>query len=127
MKTNEHDTLPADRMVESELNLKDGWDSQAVSNLIRSKSSLGDMPAFLFLGKQETALLREHLAQAFGEEAVSTLHDTYYMGLRVYEVLVDSFVRVAGKKVNRVLHDPIARRPSWREDTSDALWQLRVL
>lgn len=126
MKTNEHDTLPADHMVESELKFTEKWDSHAVSNLIRSKSSLGDMPAFLFLGKQESAMLREHLAQAFGEEAVSTLHDTYYMGLRVYEVLVDSFVRVAGKKTTRTLQDPIARRPNWRTDTSDALWQLRV-
>ncbi len=30
-----------------------------------------DMPSFLFLGKQEAALLREDLAQAFGQEAVS--------------------------------------------------------
>ena len=126
MKTNENDTLPDDQSVESELNLTEKWDSHAVSNLIRSKSSLGDMPAFLFLGKQESDLLREHLAQAFGEEAVSTLHDTYYMGLRVYEVMVDSFVRVAGKKTTSTLQDPIARRPDWRTDTSDALWQLRV-
>jgi len=126
MNANHTPVLPDTRSVRSELIFEDSWDSTAVSGLIRSKCSLGEMPAFLFLGRKEIALLREHLAAAFGVEAVTTLHDSYYMGLEVVEIDCDSFVFAAGRKSTRTLQDPIARRPAWRDRDTDALWQLRL-
>ena len=118
--------LPDTSSVASELTLEDSWDSTAVSGLIRSKCSFGETPAFLFLGGKEAELLREHLAAAFGKESVITLHDSYYMGLKVVELSCDSFVHVAGRKTSRVLQDPIARRPAWRDRETDALWGFRI-
>ena len=118
--------LPDTGSIESELTMKDSWDSTAVSGLIRSKCCFGETPAFLFLGKMEADLLRDHLAIAFGAAAVVTLHDSYYMGLKVVELQCDRFVHVAGRKTSRLLQDPIARRPSWRDRETDALWGLRL-
>lgn len=118
--------LPDLAEVEAELEFKDRWDSAAVSSLIRSKSGQGETPAFLFLGRREGALLRGHLASAFGTEVVHSLKGTYYMGLEVVEVDGDSFLRTAGRKAVRTLQDPIARRPAWRDSAADALWQFRV-
>lgn len=126
MNTEHAPNLPDTRSVKSELTFVDSWDSTAVSGLIRSKCSFGEMPSFLFLGREETKLLREHLAAAFGAECVSTLHDSYYMGLKVVELDVDSFVHVAGRKATRILQDPIARRPAWRDRETDTLWQFRL-
>lgn len=106
--------------------MRDTWDTRAVSDLIRSKCRFGETPAFLFVGKKEAALLREHLAAAFGAEAVATLHQTYYMGLEVVEIGVDSFVFTAGRKVSRTLQDPISRRPAWRDAETDSMWHLRI-
>ncbi len=119
-------TFPDDRTVSSELTLGDSWDSTAVSELIRSKSSLGETPAFLFLGRKETALLRDHLGAAFGADTVTTLHDSYYMGLEVVEIDCDSFVFAGGRKIIRTLQDPISRRPAWHDRDTDSLWQFRV-
>src|SRR5688500_17434472 len=71
--------IPDSAMLGSEVELGEKWDSAAIARLIRSKSSLGESPAFLFLGKQEAAMLRRHLERAFGAEAVTTLRTTYYM------------------------------------------------
>lgn len=106
--------------------MRNTWDTQAVSDLIRSKSRFGETPAFLFLGKSEAALLREHLASAFGAEAVATLHQTYYMGLEVVEIDTENFIFTAGRKVSRTLQDPISRRPAWRDANYDSLWHFRV-
>ena len=57
--------------VPSELSFADSWDGEAVSELIRSKCDHGETPAFLFLGRKESLLLRNHLAESFGEEAVT--------------------------------------------------------
>jgi hypothetical protein len=126
MKVEHKNMLPDTRSVASELTFSDSWDSTAVSGLIRSKCCFGETPAFLFLGRKEADLLREHLAAAFGTESVSTLHDSYFMGLEVVELNCDSFVHVAGRKTARVLQDPIARRPHWRDRETDSLWGLRL-
>ncbi|MEM1084807.1 MAG: hypothetical protein AAGI48_11915 [Verrucomicrobiota bacterium] len=118
--------VPDTESVASELTMKDSWDTTAVSGLIRSKCSFGETPAFLFLGRKEADLLRAHLAAAFGSESVLTLHDSYYMGLKVVEISCDSFVHVAGRKTTRVLQDPIARRPAWRDRETDTLWHFRL-
>lgn len=122
----EHKLLPESQAAKSEITLRGVWDSRAISDLIRSKSAYGEMPACLFLGRKEALLLRSHLASAFGEEAVATLKSTYYMGLEVVEVDFDSFVSTGGRKTQRTLQDPIARRPAWRDRETDALWQLRI-
>ncbi len=113
-------------MVASELSFGDYWSPEAVSNLIRSKCSFGETPSFLFVGKKEAGLLQEHLAEVFGREAVSTLHGTYYMGLEVVEIEVESFFFAGGRKTVRTLQDPIARRPAWRDRETEALWQFRI-
>jgi hypothetical protein len=121
-----HTILPDTIPVATELTLGDSWDSAAIASLIRSKCNLAQSPAFLFLGRSEATLLRGHLAAAFGREAVATLNATYYMGLRVIELAVPSFVRTAGRKTIRTLQDPIARRPAWRDQDTDSLWQFRL-
>jgi len=126
MKTQHSHNLPDSSSVESELNFDAHWDSQAVSSLIRSKCTFGEMPSFLFLGRKEAKLLQQHLAAAFGDDNVPTVHESYYMGLKVVELDVDSFVNVAGRKTTRVLQDPIARRPAWRDRDTGALWQFRI-
>lgn len=122
-----HDTpFPDVTTVAAELELDGAWNTEAVSALIRSKCEYGETPAFLFLGRKEASLLRDHLAKAFGAESVSTLRDTYYMGLEVVEIEVDSFVFTGGRKVVRTLQDPISRRPAWRDRDTEAMWQLRI-
>jgi len=118
--------LPDVWSLESELAFERGWDSAAVSLLIRSKSDFSETPACLFLGKLEAALLRRHLAQAFGPDSVATLKGSYYMGLEVVEIDRVSFVFAGGRKSVRTLQDPIARRPAWRDRIADALWSLRL-
>lgn len=118
--------IPDDATLAPELSFADTWDSVAVSDLIRSKSSFGETPAFLFIGQKEAGLLREHLAQVFGSEAASILKDTYYMGLEVVEIECEQFLYAGGRKTVRTLQDPISRRPAWRDRDTDTLWQLRI-
>lgn len=112
--------------VPSELSFEDTWDGEAMSELIRSKCEYGETPAFLFLGMKEALLLKEHLAESFGEEAVSTLKGTYYMGLDVITIDCESFIATGGRKAVRTLQDPISRRPAWRDRDTEALWQFRI-
>jgi hypothetical protein len=63
--------------IPSELSFTDRWDGEAVTELIRSKSTAGETPAFLFLGRREARMLKEHLAEIFGEETVVTQNGTY--------------------------------------------------
>lgn len=119
-------SLPDDHKVEPELSFDEVWESDLVAELIRSKSSREETPAFLFVGKKEAGLLREHLAEVFGPESVVTLHDTYYMGLEVIELECATFLFTSGRKSMRVLQDPISRRPAWRDRDSDAKWQFRA-
>lgn len=115
---------PANAAID--LHLDDVWDSAALAELIRTHSSHGASPAFLFLGSHEAGLLRKHLGAAFGEESVATLRSLYYMGLEVVEIDKDRFLRVAGRKVARTLQDPISRRPAWRDRETESLWSLRI-
>jgi hypothetical protein len=126
MKHTNTTPVPDAMSLVPELSMHDTWDSRAVSELIRSKCRFGETPAFLFIGKKEAELLREHLAEVFGAEAVATLHQTYYMGLEVVEIGCDSFLFTAGRKVIRTLQDPIARRPAWRDRETEAMWQFRI-
>ena len=112
--------------VPSELSFADAWDGDAVSDLIRSKCDHGQTPAFLFLGRKEAHLLKQHLAETWGDESVVTLHGTYYMGLVVVTIDCESFLATGGRKAIRTLQDPIARRPAWRDSEVDALWQFRI-
>ena len=119
-------TLPDTNPVASELTFGERWDSAGIAGLIRSKSTQGETPAFLFLGKAETALLRRHLAEAFGEEAVATLRASYYQGLEVIPLECESFVFAGGRKTRRILQDPISRRPAWQDREISGLWKLRI-
>jgi hypothetical protein len=109
-----------------DLLLGDAWDSAAVSDLIRANSSANASPAYLYLGTHEAELLRQHLSAAFGEESVASLKHLYYMGLEVVEIQHERLLRVAGRKVQRTLQDPISRRPAWRDRESESLWNLRI-
>ena len=121
-----HRPYPDVSTVPSELSFTDCWDGEAMSELIRSKCDHGETPAFLFLGMKEALLLKEHLAKSFGEEAVTTLHGTYYMGLDVITIDCESFIATGGRKAIRTLQDPISRRPAWRDRETEALWQFRI-
>lgn len=121
-----HQPYPDVSTVPSELSFSGIWDGEAVFELIRSKSDHGETPAFLFLGRKEAVLLREHLASAFGEEAVPTLYGTYYMGLDVITIDCESFLATGGRKCIRTLQDPLSRRPAWRDRDTEALWQFRI-
>ncbi len=77
------------------------WDTLAVARLIRENSTTEISPAFLYLGRNETQLLRDHLAQAFGAASVMTLNETYYMGLKVVSVNADNHLQTGGRKIIR--------------------------
>ncbi len=82
------------------------WDTLAVARLIRENSTAEISPAFLYLGHIETQLLRDHLAEAFGAASVMTLHETYYMGLKVVSVDLDSYLQTGGRKIIRSSYLP---------------------
>ena len=82
------------------------WDGAVIRRLILKNSFLNKRPAFLYLGRVETELLRKHLAQAFGEDAVTTLHDTYYLDLRVITVDEETYVALGGCKAIHQYSDP---------------------
>lgn len=126
MKTTSHTSIPDHASVPTELRMGSAWDAKAVSDLIRSKCRFGETPTFLFLGRKETALLRRHLAAVFGSDAVTTLHDTYYMGLEVMEIACESFLSAAGRKTIRTLQDPTSRRPGRLDLETEAIWRLRM-
>lgn len=121
-----HTPYPDISIVPSELSFTDIWDGEAVSDLIRSKCDHGETPAFLFLGRKDALLLKQHLAEAFGEDSVVTLHGSYYMGLDIVTIDCESFLTTGGRKAIRTLQDPMARRPAWRDREVEALWQFRI-
>lgn len=82
------------------------WDTVAVARLIRENSAGETSPAFLYLGRTEINLLRDHLADAFGAASVMTLNETYYMGLKVVSVDADSYLQTGGSKIIRNEHLP---------------------
>lgn len=121
-----HSPYPDTSSVPSELSFGNAWDGEAVSDLIRSKCDHGETPAFLFLGRKEALLLKEHLVGTWGEESVVTLYGTYYMGLVVVTIDCESFLATGGRKAIRTLQDPMSRRPAWRDREVGALWQFRI-
>jgi len=90
----------------------DTWDTVAVARIIRDNSEERKSPAFLYLGRTEAELLRAHLGAAFGEESVTTLHDTYYMGLKVVTVDTDHYICTGGSKEVRTIQTPVFRHAS---------------
>jgi len=124
--TNHYQPYPDDVSIPTELSFEGSWDGDAVSELIRSKCDNGVTPAFLFLGKKETRLLKEHLAEIFGMEAVITLNGTRYKELEVVTLHCESFLNIGGCKSDRALQDEISRRAAWRDRDTDTLWQFRI-
>jgi hypothetical protein len=108
------------------LSFEDTWDGEAVTGLIRSKCDHGESPAFLFLGRKEATLLKEHLAEIFGEDSVTTVNGTYYKGLDIVTIDCESFLATGGRKAIRTLQDPMSRRPAWRDRDTETLWQFRI-
>lgn len=94
-------TLPRYNAQTFAVNPVRNWDAVAVARLIRENSNGETAPAFLYLGRNETRLLRDHLAQAFGADSVSSLSETYYMGLKVISVDADSYLQTGGSKIIR--------------------------
>ncbi len=88
------------------------WDTLAVARMIQSNSEAGKCPAFLFVGREETELLRQHLAKAFGEESVTTLHDSYYMGLKIVPVDAEAYISTGGSKLSQTVQAPVYRAAS---------------
>ena len=82
------------------------WDAISVARLIRENSTAEVSPSFLYLGRTETKLLRDHLADAFGAASVMTLNETYYMGLKVVSVDADSYLQTGGSKIIRSTYLP---------------------
>ena len=110
-----------------DLHIQNEWDSSRVASLIRSKTVPGASgPAFLFLGTHEARLLRKHLGAAFGEEAVASMKDLYYMGLEVVEVEVERFFRIAGRKTPPSRSAAPARSSTWRDRDANSIWSLRL-
>ena len=119
--------FPDTRTVPSQLIIRGRWSPTGISDLIRSKCTIGETPAYLVLGRRESNLLQEHLEQAFGPGTVPTLKGTYYMGLEVIPIDAESFVRVDGKKPVRKRRNPVVRRPEWRNREIVSLWRrLRI-
>ena len=116
---------PDHSLVPSEVSLQDDWNSAAVAELIQAKNANGSRPAFLYLGRREASLLHDHLASAFGKEAVANLKGTYYMGLLVVTIACDSFIATGGRKTIRNPEDQ-TKRPEWRDRQDDAIWQLLI-
>ncbi|MGD7654743.1 MAG: hypothetical protein ACQCXQ_16110 [Verrucomicrobiales bacterium] len=118
--------IPDHITVPSDLSMLDEWDSAAVAGIIRAKSANGETPAFLFLGRKEALFLKNHLASSFGDDAVTNVNGTYYMGLRVVTIDCGTFLTTGGRKTIRTLQDPIARRPAWRDSETKDLWRFRL-
>lgn len=117
--------IPADApRVPSEIFLHRQWDATRVRDLIAKKSGLGRQPAFLFLGKKEAALLREHLGEAFGAESVASLKDLYYLNMEIIELETPTFFRTAGlKRMGNFLRRQ-GRAPRWKDIEHGSFWGL---
>ena len=85
----------------SELKLIGRWESEDLRRIVDRKTRAGHRPSFLFLGRYEANLLREHLGAAFGPESVRTLKNLYYMGMEVVEIQAESCLRTTTAKPKR--------------------------
>jgi|TARA_B110000116_G_C16769753_1_gene552698 hypothetical protein len=108
--TDNPNNLPKD------LELKEDWDTSALRILVDARCHEGRKPSHLFLGRHESQLLKGHLGKAFGDDAVSTFNDLYYMGMLVVELNTDRCVRVAGEKFMDQLERSGFELKDWRDD-----------
>ena len=106
-----------------DVKVKDNWDTSALRALVDARCHEGRKPSHLFLGRHESQLLRGHLGDAFGDEAVSTFNDLYYMGMLVVELSTDSCVRVAGEKFMDKLEKSGFELKDWK-DNDFSEWDL---
>ena len=111
----------------TELRMFDRWNTEAIRALINRKTSQGRKPAFLFLGRQETELLRQHLGTAFGSDNVRSLKNVYYMGLEVREVDTESYLRTAGSKRVQGLEEALNREPNHCDLEASSFWHYALL
>lgn len=121
-----HPASHSRRHAPSELHLGRDWRSDAIRELIDQKTSAGRKPAFLFLGKREAQLLRDHLGASFGPEAVHSLKSLYYMGLEVIEIDTPTFLRTAGMKRVQGFRADQGRSPRWRDVSKPGFWTLSL-
>jgi hypothetical protein len=110
----------------SELNLEDHWDSDAIGRLIKRKTVAGRKPSFLFLGRREAELLRDHLGNPSSHEWVRTLRQFNYMGLEVVELEIESYLRTAGTKRVEGLTEALNRRPGWKDLEASSFWNYAL-
>jgi hypothetical protein len=117
---------PDTSTVPSELSFTDVWDGSAISEHIRSKSEGDETPAFLFLGRKEAVLLKKYLAEVFGEDSVTNLNGTYYLGLDVVTVNCETFLATGGRKSNNSFQDMGSRRSTWHSLDAEGYLQFRA-
>jgi hypothetical protein len=117
---------PDTSTVPSELSFEGVWDGEAISKLIREKSEGGETPAFLFLGRREAVLLKEYLAEVFGEDSVANLNGTYYLGLDVVTVNCETFLSTGGRKSNNSFQDLNVRRATWQSLDVEGHFKFRA-
>jgi len=118
--------VPDSVTLASEAMLAETWDSAVLAEILRQKSGPDETPAFLLLGRKEASLLRSHLASAFGEDAVTTLKGTHYMGLEIVEIDIPEFFHTTGVKPTR--HPPGVYSDGNSRATGDSgsIWRLRL-
>jgi hypothetical protein len=108
----------------TEITLDECWDSAVITGLVRRNTFRGHMPAFLMLGKREATMLRNHLANAFGDEEIAKLNELHYAGLKVIETRLESLVKVAGEKMSPDLERAARHQPSIRQLTEACRWRF---
>ena len=124
MRTTPKQFTEADAAASSELKLVYHWQSEEIRRLIQRKTKSGRRPSYLFLGRHEADLLRDHLGAAFGPESVRTLKNLYYMGLQVVELDIESYLRTAGSKRVDALTEALNHRPSWKDLEASSFWSF---
>lgn len=106
----------------SELQMFDRWNSDALRALINRKTEEGAKPSYLFLGRTEANLLRQHLGTAFGTDSTKSLTNLFYMGLSVVEVEAESYLRTARAKRVEGLQEALNRFPTHYDLEASSFW-----
>ena len=125
-RTSSQGHVPDTYSLTSEAVLTDTWQSGVLAEIVRRKSASGEAPTFLLLGRREAALLRSHLAAAFGEDSVVTLKGSYYMGLEVVEIDFPEFFHTGGHKATPRASGLQAHGQSGSDRRSGSIWSLRL-
>jgi len=102
------------------------WDSSILAEILRRKSASDETPTFLLLGRREAALLRSHLASAFGEDSVVTLKGSYYMGLEVVEIDFPEFFHTGGHRATPRSSGLQSKSNSRSDMDGGSIWSLRL-